>query len=137
MGRWHFTRDGNGGWFKKWEDDSNVGSNVDEEFWIADDIGHIIFRTIVMTIGWLVFSFIVTDDVVNKGNVIVQYFMLIFKPSCSLFGYGYLGYLVPLIIISIVQNIIMLGKGVVFRYVILFGIPAIILVLTFACGLLF
>jgi len=56
MGKWHYTRDGNGGWFKKWEDDSpsNGGGSFFGDGIFSEILYFVLSCVIFLPIGLLV-----------------------------------------------------------------------------------
>lgn len=92
---------------------------IDEEryqlmWYYRDDVVAFIFRTIVMSIGWMIYYLIVAQVCIKFKLVGLTRFLAIFQFPSNV--------IIP-VVLAIVQNIIVRGKGKSFRWFIQFGIP--------------
>lgn len=92
---------------------------IDEEryqlmWYYRDDVGAFIFRSIVMSISWMIYYLIVAQVCMKFNLVGLARFLAIFQFPSNV--------IIP-VVLAIVQNIIVRGKGKSFRWFIQFGIP--------------
>lgn len=91
-----------------------IDSEERYELWYyRDDVGAFIYRSIVMSIGWL--TYMIGAKWFMEGNPErLERFLWIFQFPSNV--------IIP-VVLAIVQNIIVRGKGKSFRWFIQFGIP--------------
>ena len=95
---------------------------IDEEryqlmWYYRDDVVAFIFRTIVMSIGWMIYYLIVAQVCIKFKLVGLTRFLAIFQFPSNV--------IIP-VVLAIVQNIIVRGKGESFRKFIKYGIPIVL-----------
>lgn len=95
---------------------------IDEEryqlmWYYRDDVVAFIFRTIVMSIGWMIYYLIVAQVCIKFKLVGLERFLWIFQFPPTV--------IIP-VVLAIVQNIIVRGKGESFRKFIKYGIPIVL-----------
>lgn len=86
-------------------------------WYYRDDVGAFIFRSIVMSIGWMIYYLIVAKVCMKFNLVGLARFLGIFQFPSNV--------IIP-VVLAIVQNIIVRGKGKSFRWFIQFGIPIVL-----------
>lgn len=92
---------------------------IDEEnyqlmWYYRDDLGAFLFRTVVMSVGWIIYYLLVAKICLNFKLIRLAKFLAFFQFPFNM--------IVP-VVLAIVQNIVVRGKGKAFRWFIQFGIP--------------
>lgn len=95
-----------------------IDSEERYELWYyRDDVGAFIYRSIVMSIGWMIYYLIVAQVCMKFNLVGLARFLAIFQFPSNV--------IIP-VVLAIVQNIIVRGKGESFRKFIKYGIPIVL-----------
>lgn len=88
-------------------------------WYYRDDLSAVIFRTIIMSIGWNIFYYSILGILRDNAQTALVNALTIPTPLVMI-GIT--------VVVSIVQNLIERGKGKSFRWFIQFGIPILLLI---------